>query len=171
MGRRYIGIEMGEHAQTHDVPRLRRVIEGEQGGISKSQNWQGGGGFRFYKLGPKVFDEDGRIREGIGFLTLAAHVWFSETHKPWRGRKKAPLLGVHETGAIALLYNGVLGDRSVGGGNVLTRKTLAIIREGLPEGFDLPLTVYGERSALGDATLEAENIVFKQTPYDVKARR
>jgi adenine-specific DNA-methyltransferase len=131
----------------------------------------GGGGISFYRLGPKVFDENGRIRDGIGFLTLAAHIWFSETHRPWRGRKKAPLLGVHGTGAIALLYNGVLGDRSVSGGNVLTRKTLAIIREGLPPGFDLPLMIYGERSALGAATLDAENIVFKQTPYDVKARR
>ena len=61
--------------------------------------------------------------------------------------------------------------RSVNGGNVLTRKTLGIIRETLPEGFDLPLTIYGERSALSAATLGAENIVFRQTPYDVKARR
>ena len=51
MGRRYIGIEMGEHAVSHCVLRLRKVIEGEQGGISKSVNWQGGGGFRFYRLG------------------------------------------------------------------------------------------------------------------------
>jgi len=58
MNRRYIGIEMGEHAVTHCVPRLQRVIDGEQGGISKSVNWQGGGGFRFYRLGPPVFDED-----------------------------------------------------------------------------------------------------------------
>lgn len=171
MGRRYIGIEMGDHAVTHCAPRLKKVIDGEQGGISKAQKWFGGGGFRFYRLGPKVFDEQGRIRDGIGFLTLASHVWFSETHKPWRGRRKTPLLGVHDTGAIGLLYNGVLGDRSVGGGNVLTRRTLAVIRDGLPEGFELPLTIYGERSALAADTLAAENIVFRQTPYDVKARR
>jgi len=46
MGRRWIGIEMGEHALTHCLPRLRKVVEGEQGGISKNVNWQGGGGFR-----------------------------------------------------------------------------------------------------------------------------
>jgi len=45
MGRRYIGIEMGNHARTHCLPRLRQVIEGEQGGISSSLEWQGGGGF------------------------------------------------------------------------------------------------------------------------------
>ena len=55
MGRRYIGIEMGEHAVSHCVPRLNKVIDGEQGGISKSVGWQGGGGFRFYRLGPPVF--------------------------------------------------------------------------------------------------------------------
>src|SRR5690606_23422921 len=59
MGRNYIGIEMGDHARTHCIPRLEKVIEGEQGGISKDVNWQGGGGFRFCTLGEPVFDEDG----------------------------------------------------------------------------------------------------------------
>ena len=44
MGRRYIGIEMGEHARSHCLPRLQKVIEGEQGGISASVEWKGGGG-------------------------------------------------------------------------------------------------------------------------------
>lgn len=43
--------EMGDHRITHCVPRLRKVIDGEQGGISQAVNWQGGGGFRFYQLG------------------------------------------------------------------------------------------------------------------------
>lgn len=59
MERHYIGIEMGDHAQTHVIPRLEKVIEGEQGGISKSVEWQGGGGFSFYKLGNAVFDDQG----------------------------------------------------------------------------------------------------------------
>ena len=58
MGRRYIGIEMGDHAITHCAPRLQKVIEGEQGGISESVGWKGGGGFRFYRLGPPTFDAD-----------------------------------------------------------------------------------------------------------------
>lgn len=61
MRRRYIGIELGEHTVTHSVPRLQKVIEGEQGGISQAFNWQGGGGFRFYRLGEPVFDENGQI--------------------------------------------------------------------------------------------------------------
>lgn len=171
MGRRYIGIEMGDHAETHCQPRLKKVVDGEQGGISESVNWKGGGGFRFYRLGPSVFDETGQIRADIEFPVLAAHVWFSEVRSPWpRPRRLSPVLGVHDGRAYALLYNGILGDKSASGGNVLTRKTLAVIRNALPKGFAGPVTVYGERSALSDASLMREQITFKQTPYDVKAR-
>lgn len=59
MGRRWIGIELGEHCYTHCIPRLQKVIKGEDpGGISKAVNWQGGGGFRFYELGPSLIRED-----------------------------------------------------------------------------------------------------------------
>ena len=169
MGRRYIGIEMGEHAVSHCVPRLNKVIDGEQGGISKSVGWQGGGGFRFYRLGPPVFDEEGHIRSDISFSVLAAHVYFSETGHPWRGNTASPFLGLHDGRAYALLYNGILGDR----GNVLTRATLAVIREEITRkdtNFSGPLTIYGEQSRLTPATLDREDIVFKQTPYDIKAR-
>ena len=174
MGRRYIGVEMGEHAVTHCVPRLQKVIDGEQGGISKSAGWQGGGGFRFYRLGPTVFDEQGQIRQDIRFPTLAAHVWFSETRRPWSGKGDSPLLGLCDDRAYALLYNGILGDKRPAGGNVLTRTTLARIRDEIGRiqaDFNGPLTVYGEQSRLTPATLDREGIVFKQMPYDVKASR
>ena len=59
MGRRYIGIEMGDHAYTHCKVRLDKVIAGEdQGGITKAQNWEGGGGYRFYELAPTLINED-----------------------------------------------------------------------------------------------------------------
>lgn len=59
MGRRYIGIEMGGHAYTHCKVRLDKVVSGEdQGGISKAQNWQGGGGYRFYELAPTLINQD-----------------------------------------------------------------------------------------------------------------
>lgn len=59
MGRRYIGIEMGDHAYTHCKVRLDKVISGEdQGGISKAQHWQGGGGYRFYELAPTLINRD-----------------------------------------------------------------------------------------------------------------
>lgn len=59
MGRRWIMIELGEHCQTHIIPRLQKVIDGEdQGGISKAVNWQGGGGFRYYNLAPSLMEQD-----------------------------------------------------------------------------------------------------------------
>lgn len=59
MGRRYIGIEMGEHAYTHCKVRLDKVVNGEdEGGITKAVNWQGGGGYRFYELAPTLVNED-----------------------------------------------------------------------------------------------------------------
>jgi adenine-specific DNA-methyltransferase len=174
MGRRYIGIEMGEHAITHCAPRLQKVIGGEQGGISESMNWKGGGGFRFYQLGEPAFDAEGRIRNGIKFPILAAHVWFSETGTPWNGKGKSPLLGFHGEQAYAMLYNGILGDKTPKGGNVLTRETLAVIRERIAkkrENFTGALTIYGEATSLSDTTLSRQGIGFKQTPYDVKARK
>lgn len=171
MGRQFIGIEMGDHSVTHCVPRLRKVVDGEQGGISKAQGWKGGGGFRFYRLGSAVFTESGQLQSDIRFATLAAHIWFAETGQPWTASETlSPFIGYAEGRGFALLYNGILGDKSVSGGNVLTRKTLSIIRASA-DGFDGPLIVYGERTALSEATLMTENIEFKQTPYDVKARK
>lgn len=163
--RRYIGIETGEHAVTHCVPRLRKVIEGEQGGISAAVGWKGGGGFRFYKLGASVFDAEGRINSQIRFAHLAAHIWLSETHTALHKKATTPLLGVHKDTAIYLLYNGILGDMSTDGGNVLTTKTLAK----LPKHAGKKI-IYGEACRLGDARLKDLGIFFKQTPYDIKAR-
>ena len=59
MGRRWIMIELGEHCHTHIIPRLKKVIDGEdQGGISKAFNWKGGGGFRYYQLAPSLLEKD-----------------------------------------------------------------------------------------------------------------
>ncbi len=58
MKRRYIGIEMGDHAYTHCKTRLDKVIDGEQGGISKALNWQGGGAYKFYELAPSFITKD-----------------------------------------------------------------------------------------------------------------
>lgn len=59
MGRKYIGIELGEHCHTHCIPRLQKVIDGtDQGGISKAVNWHGGGGFKYYYLAPSLLNKD-----------------------------------------------------------------------------------------------------------------
>ncbi len=166
MGRRWIGIEMGEHARSHCQPRLKKVVDGEQGGISEAVGWQGGGGFRYYKLGVPVFDENGHIRDGIKFEHLAAHVWFAETGTARSTRaKKEAFLGEHNGIGYYLLYNGILGDDSKAGGNVLTRRIL----RSLPK-FDGPKVIYGEACALPEEQLRELDIAFRQTPYDIKAR-
>lgn len=59
MGRKYIGIELGNHAYTLCFPRLKKVTDGtDQGGISKAQNWKGGSGFKFYELAPSLLKKD-----------------------------------------------------------------------------------------------------------------
>ena len=51
MGRKWITVELGDHAQTHVVPGLKKVIDGEdQGGVTEATGWKGGGGYRFYRL-------------------------------------------------------------------------------------------------------------------------
>jgi adenine-specific DNA-methyltransferase len=59
MGRRWIMVELGEHCHTHIIPRLKKVIDGaDQGGISKAVGWQGGGGFRYFRLAPSLLEKD-----------------------------------------------------------------------------------------------------------------
>lgn len=166
MGRNWIGIETGEHARTHCRVRLAKVVDGEQGGISKSVGWQGGGGFRFYMLGVPVLDENGSIRKDIRFEHLAAHVWFSETGTPRSSRAtKDVFLGSHQGIGYYLLFNGILGDQSKAGGNVLTRRVLRT----LPV-FDGPKVIYGEATDFTADQLAELDITFRQTPYDIKAR-
>ncbi len=59
MGRRWIMVELGEHCHTHIIPRLKKVIDGgDKGGVTESTGWQGGGGFRYYRLAPSLIVED-----------------------------------------------------------------------------------------------------------------
>jgi adenine-specific DNA-methyltransferase len=177
MGRRYIGVEMGEQAKTHCAVRLKKVIDGEQGGVSEASCWKGGGGFRFFTLGEAVFDTEGRIKSEISFEDLAAHIYFSETKTPMTRRKESStFLGIHEGAAYALLYNGILGDKNLSGGNVLTHATLnhimrdidaAVEAKGAELEYDR-MVIYGEATRLTHVSLSFNNITFKQTPYDIK---
>jgi len=168
MGRRYIGIEMGEHAKTHCLPRLKKVIAGEKGGISESVGWKGGGGFRFHTLGEPVFDADGGIHPAVRFAALATYLWHFETGNPARQTFDSPFMGVHEGTAYVLLFNGILGDRRPAGGNVLTANVLAHLDALFPHTG--PRVIYGETTRLGEARLREAGITFKQIPYDIKAR-
>ena len=66
MGRRWIMVELGDHCGSHIAPRIRKVIDGtDQGGISKTVDWKGGGGFRYYELAPSLLEKDKWGREVI----------------------------------------------------------------------------------------------------------
>ncbi|MES2228008.1 MAG: site-specific DNA-methyltransferase [Pseudomonadota bacterium] len=175
MGRRWIGIEAGEHAVTHCLPRLRKVVEGEQGGISAAVNWQGGGGFRFVQLGAPMFDADGEIDADVRFADLAAFIWMRETGNPLEARAAKtglPLIGTHavepgsEATAYYLLFNGILGDRRPAGGNVLTSAVLDALRATCWHAG--AKVVYGEACRLGDSRLADERITFRQLPHAVR---
>lgn len=169
MGRRWIGIEMGEHARTHCLPRLQKVVEGEQGGISQAVGWQGGGGFRFATLGEPVFDADGQINPAVRFAPLAAYVWREQTHTPHpTGVFDSPLLGVHGDTAFVLLYNGILGDRRPDGGNVLTLDVWQQVCALAPDHVG-PWRIYGEACRLPPTLLKQHGIVFRQIPYQLGA--
>ncbi|MBK9614367.1 MAG: site-specific DNA-methyltransferase [Uliginosibacterium sp.] len=161
--RRFILVEMDAHiAPNVTAERVRRVAQGYTN--AKGEAVPGlGGGFQFCRLSAEpLFDAEGQIREDVTFTELAKFVWFSETQTGYTGRADSPLLGVHEGRAIYLLYNGILKDKSVGGGNVLTGPVLAV----LPP-FDGPKTIYAAANRLG-ARAEREGISFKQTPYSLE---
>ncbi len=59
MGRRWIMVELGEHCHTHIIPRLRKVIDGEDlGGVTEAAGWKGGGGFRYCRIAPSLLEKD-----------------------------------------------------------------------------------------------------------------
>jgi len=163
--RHFILIEM-ESVVARDVTieRVRRVAKGFT--TANGERVEGlGGGFRFCELGEPLFDDNGKIRETVSFSELARHVYFSETGEPLpRGRvSKSPFLGACRGVGIYLLYNGLLHDRTASGGNVLTRAVLAE----LPP-FDGPKVIYCAGWLLGKSRLQAERIIVRQTPYEIK---
>lgn len=159
--RRFILVEMDPGiAQNVTAERVRRVAQGYTN--AKGQAVAGlGGGFQFCRLSAKpLFDADGQIRGDVTFAQLAEFVWFVETGTGFSGTADSPLLGTFEGRAIYLLYNGILKDKSVAGGNVLT----SAVFEGLPP-FAGPKVIYAAACRLGNARLAREGIIFKQTPY------
>lgn len=164
--RRFLLVEMKPRiAEEITSERLRRVISGYTN--AKGQRVAGlGGGFRYCQLGEPLFDELGSIRDGVSFADLAAHVFFTETGRPLPSRRpRSPLLGTDDGVGVYLLYNGILGDRSAAGGNVLTGPVL----DELPAHHG-PKVIYGTRCLLGDLRLRQERIRFKQTPYEIQVK-
>lgn len=159
--RRFILVEMDEKvARQVTAERVRRVSKGYKN--SKGEEIDGlGGSFQFAKLSEApLFNPDGAVREDVTFAQLAEFVWFAESGVGFHGKVDSPLIDVHEGRAVYLLYNGILKDRSVKGGNVLTGPVLDI----LPPHSG-PKVIYAAACRLGAPRLRRENIEFKQTPY------
>ncbi|WP_028838214.1 site-specific DNA-methyltransferase [Thermomonas fusca] len=169
--RRFILVEMDDGiARNVTAERVKRVARGYTN--AKGDAVPGlGGGFQFCKLGKPLFDARGHISNEVRFAELARFVWFIETGMGLpasRASHKAadtasPLLGVHDRRAVYLLYNGILKDRSIDGGNVLTTPLLDLL-----PAHDGPRVVYGARCAIGADRLRALGITFKQLPYHLR---
>jgi len=165
---RFILVEMEKDVcRNVTAQRLKRVIEGyERTNGEKAVKVEGlGGGFRYCRLDKPLFDETGKIGESVKFLDLAAHVFFTETGSPIakRSNEKNPLIGIAKGTAYYLLFNGILGDKTPDGGNILTGKVLV----NLPNHKG-PKVIFGEGCRLGSARLKREQITFKQIPYEIK---
>ena len=163
--RRFILVEIeAKIARQVTTERVRRAASGyanTNGGKVEGL----GGGFRYCELGESLFDESGKIRETVSFADLARHVYFTETGEPLpRGRvTKSPFLGECRGVGVYLLYNGILDDKTANGGNVLTRSVLAK----LPT-FNGQKVIYCAGCLLGKDRLQAERILIRQTPYEIK---
>jgi hypothetical protein len=146
--------------------RLRRVCNGYEKPNGKMVEGLGSG-FRYCRLGTACFDEHGRINADVTFSDLARHVFFTETGEPLPKQAKGdgPLIGIHKGKAVFLLYNGVLKDKRLNGGNVLTQRVL----EELPECEGTKM-IYGIACRLSPSRLKRENIIFRQIPYEIKVR-
>lgn len=155
--RRFVLIEM--------KPLIARSITAERLKRVQARSKGLGAGFRFCELGEPLFDDQGKIRDSVSFSDLARHVYFTETGEPLPsgGGIKSPFLGSSRGVGIYLLYNGILGDKSPGGGNVLTRKVLA----SLPM-FNGTKVIYCAGCLLGQERLAADGVVVRQTPYEIK---
>jgi adenine specific DNA methylase Mod len=167
--RKYILVELEEYiAKKVTAERLKRVINGyevqKQNGTTEKVEGLGGG-FRYCKLSEPLFDQYGNVREGVTFNQLAYHIFFSETGVPLKENAKldTPLIGKYKGTAYYLLFNGILGDKTVNGGNVLTSKVL----ESLPK-YKGDKIIFGMACRLSAARLKNENISFRQIPVEIK---
>lgn len=163
--RHFILVEMEQNiARKITAERLRHVSQGYN--KPDGEKVEGlGGGFRFCELGEPLFDETGKIREAVSFTDLARHVYFTETGEPLPRERvtKTPFLGAYRGVGIYLLYNGILADKSINGGNVLTRAVLAQL-----PSFDGQKVIYCAGCLLGRERLRAERVLVRQTPYEIK---
>ena len=159
--RRFVMVEMDPGiCQGITAQRVSRAVQGHKD-IAPL-----GGGYSFCELGEPLFSSEGLIKEEVvSFKDLAHHVFFIATGEPLphEADLKTPMLGVSNGVAVYLLYNGVLGDKTVNGGNVLTRELLASLTP-----HDGTRIIYGNGCRISPERLRRENIIFRQVPYEVR---
>ena len=144
--RKFILIEEQAYCDTITAERVRRV----------------GGDFNFYRLGEEISDAEGKINPKVTFEQLADFIWFSVAKTPRIKKEHSPLIGVYNGTAIYLLYKAILKDKSSTGGNVLTRKVLAM----LPE-HDGDKIIFGAACRVDEDFLKENKISFRQIPKDL----
>lgn len=170
--RQFILVEMDEKiAPEITAERLRHVIDGYDKGGDQERPVEGlDGGFRYCKLGTPLFNEFGDINDAVIFPDLAAHVFFSETGAPLPRRVdgSTPLIGRHKDKIVYLLFSPAeQGFPREASGNVLTPDALANL-PAPPEDFEGERVVYAEGCTLSPERLKAEDVVFKQIPYQIE---
>lgn len=158
-------IAMIEESEKERFSRVKKEVKDGDlvvtGELDVAEEMPGlGSGFQFCHLSAEpLFTAEGQIRSDVTFAQLAEFVWFAETGSGYTGQGDSPLLGVHEGRGIYLLYNGILKDKSIAGGNVLTGPVFAV----LPK-FAGPKVIYAAANRMGGRAAR-EGITFKQTPY------
>jgi site-specific DNA-methyltransferase (adenine-specific)/adenine-specific DNA-methyltransferase len=158
--RRFLLVEMDKDiCQKATAVRLTRSAQGYKDFQALD------GGFRFCDLGDSLFNSEGQIAEAVTFKDLARHVFFIATGEPLPhdADLKTPLLSIVNNVAVYLLFNGILGDKSINGGNILTREILA----SLPRHQGTRI-IYGNGCRISPERLRRENIIFRQVPYEVR---
>ena len=103
MGRRWIMIELGEHCHTHNIPRLKKVVDGDDpGGVTEAVGWKGGGGFRYYRLAPSLLEQD---RWGSWVINRAYNAGMLADYASWRAspmrrrRRCGGSMGIRRSGS------------------------------------------------------------------------
>lgn len=155
MNRHYIGVELEETAITHVVPRMQKVVDGEQGGISETEHWQGGGGYKFYRLDEPLYNAKGLLNKKVEAKELGAFIWYKETQTSLPDEAEVPYLGTFEEVSFYLMYDKE-NDTS------LSLKTLKKL-----EPKQGKKVIYADLCKLTKKKLQDEQIVFKQIPYDI----
>ncbi|MCP2013412.1 adenine-specific DNA-methyltransferase [Deinococcus sp. HSC-46F16] len=155
MNRRYILVELTPSAREYIVPRLRKVVQGEDpGGVSETFSWEQGGGFRFCDLGPQLFNELGQVADGISFAQMARYIFLTQTGRPLPAdaAQAPPFIGTHDGRDYFLLLNDTL-------------RAEHLTSLGDPER---PRTVFADATTLSASALAERHVTFKQVPYEVR---